>query len=201
MRSQSELIGLFEYKTKLLGQALKKGGLYDAIEAAGLIRDLLLSDSNGLQGAILKEIPELKNRRNRKIKFEVKFLGSTYHNNFKGYPLIASAPNKTMICPHKEFNGVQSFNRHDFLALPILCTPHGHYTYKDIVSFAANKLGSRHFDRKSGSEDQLALHEVREKFGFDGFDPITTSILGLGTVVCTTCNKFITRLEELGLKP
>ena len=200
MKNQSELIGLFEYKTNMLGDAIKRGGLYDAIEAAGLVRDLLLSDNNGLQGAILKDIPELRNRRNRKIKFEVMFLGSTYHNDIDGYPLVTEAPNKSMICPHKEFKGIQSFNRNDFLALPILCTDQGHYSYKDLVSFVANKLGSRHFDRKIGSDQQLILHEVREKFGLEGFDPVITPILGLGSVVYTTCNKILKRLDELGLK-
>ncbi|WP_432713384.1 hypothetical protein [Pedobacter sp.] len=200
MKNQSELIGLFEYKTKMLGDAIKRGELYDAIEAAGLVRDLLLSDNNGLLGAILQEIPELRNRRNRNIKFEVMFLGSTYHSNNDGYPLVAEAPNKTMICPHKEYSGVQSFNRNDFLALPILCTDYGHYSYKDLISFVANKLGSRHFDHKTGSEKQLILHEIRERFGLESFDPIITPILGLGSVVYTTCNKILNRLDELGLK-
>lgn len=194
-KSQSELIGLFNYKVDKLGEAIHRGQLYDAIEAAGLIRDILLSDTNGLMGALLKNIPELKNRRNRRINFEVSFLGSTYHSNSSGYPVVTQAPDKTKICPHKEFKGNYTFNRHDFLALPIMCTEYGHYTYKDIVSFTANKLGSRHFDRVSGSTQQLMLHDIREKFGFEEFDPVISPILGLGSVVHTTSKKLLERIN------
>ncbi len=199
-RSQSELIGLFRYKTEQLGKAIKSGGIFDAIEAAGLIRDILLSDTNGIFGTLLKDIPELKNKHSRKIRFEVVFLGSTYHSHLDEFPVIANAPSKTMICPHKEFNGNQRFNRHDFLALPILCTEAGHYSYKDVISFAANKLGSRHFDHDGGTDEQMILHEIRDKFSIEGFNPVVSPILGLGSVVHTTCKKLLERIDSIASK-
>ena len=196
-RKQQELIGSFQYKVEQLGGLVKGKGIYRAIEAAGIIRDLLLSDNNGLYCVILKEMPEMKNRRNRNVRFEVQFLGSTYHSLLEEHLVVAEAPNKSTMCSHKEFSGRYKFNRHDFLALPILCTENGHYSFRDLISFTANKLGSRHFDHDSGTEEQMILHEIREKFGFDGFDPVLTPIFGLGSVVYTTCSKLLKKLESL----
>jgi len=196
-RKQLELIGQFRYKADQLGSLLQDGGVYPTINAAGIIRDLILSDNNGLLGAVARDTPILKNRRNRNIKFEVTFFGSTYHSHTN--PPIALASSNSTICYHKEleFSGRKNLSRDDFLALPVICTRTNHYTFKDLISFIANKLGARHFDYEGGTEAQMLLHEIRDKYELERFDPVVHPILGLGSVVHTTCNRLLQKIGDL----
>jgi hypothetical protein len=196
-KHQTELIGSLRYKVERLEELSKSLNLYDTIEGAGLVRDLLLSDECGLFGAVGRDIPGMQNPRNRKLRFNVKFNGSMYQARLKDTPIMMAAPGRTMICPHIILSDKHNLTRDDFLKLPILCGQHGHYNFKDLVAFAANKLGSRHFDRASGSDQQLVLHEIREQFGFESFDPVTTPLRGLYPVVVSTGNELIDRIDNL----
>lgn len=198
-KHQTELIGSLKYKVERLDELSKSLNLYDTIEGAGLVRDLVLSDECGLFGAACREIPGMQNPRNRKLRFNVKFNGSTYQTQSENVPIVITAPRRTMVCPHIELSDKHNLSRDNFLKLPILCGQRGHYTFKDLVTFTANKLGSRHFDRVSGSDQQLILHEIREQFGFENFDPVTTPLRGLYSVVVSTGNELIDRIDNLSL--
>jgi hypothetical protein len=193
---QKELIGMLQYKVERLNALSHSSVIYDTIECAGIIRDLILSDENGIFGAILRDIPNLRNKRNRKLIFVVKLFGFTNHKRLGSYISIVEAPKNAAHCAHYEFPEIQQLRRDDFLRLPVICAENGHYTVKDLVSFTANKLGSRHFDRYSGSNDQLLLHEIRDAIGMEGFDPVITPIKALSRVDVATGEKLIIRIEK-----
>ena len=68
-KDQIELIGIFRHKYKRLSELSQSQDAHDLIECGGLIRDLIISDGNGLAGTIFRTIPTLRTKKHTKIKF------------------------------------------------------------------------------------------------------------------------------------
>lgn len=192
---RAEFLDLFKYKIKRLEELQYSHDKNDLVETAGLFRDLLLSDENGLFGQIVKLFPELRTKRNRSFIFEVKHLGTTYHDTQNKQGVVTNGNGS--VCSHPILKGTVSYSRDDFLKLPILCIGGDHYTFKDIITFVANKLGARHYDNLSGSEKQMLLHDIRSTFKVEKLDPIIIPLYGKASIVIKTANRLIERIDEI----
>ena len=192
---QQEFMSLLSYKLGKLDQIKDSGNPNDLIESAGLMRDLLLSDRNGLFGEAVKMFPQLKSRKNRKFRFLVKHVGVSTHKKGGQYDFLAQGSSKA--CIHQSLEGTVAYSRDELLKLPVICIEGGHYTCRDLIQFVANKLGARHFDKLTGTEKQMLLHEIRDEFGVDGFDPILTPLRGKAGVVCSAGNELVERINRL----
>ena len=188
---------VFEGKLKQLESLIKNTDIYNSIEIAGIVRDLLLSDQNGLVGELLRHHPELRTKRSRRLEFSVEHTGSSEAMPGTGRAFLNIPPGQqSNFCTHVPLEGIQIYTRDKFLALPVLCIQDDHYSYKDIISFVANKLGARHFDLTSGSDKQMLLHEIRNTFGIDNFDPILTGLRDRSAVVASTCRRLYEMIHK-----
>lgn len=194
--NRRELLGVVKNKVARLEAIQLSKDPFDIIEAAGLVRDLLVTEGQGMLVDLVKSYPELGGKRNKRLIFTVQHLGGTKISR-DGTTSIPAGENDEF-CTHIPLTGIRQYLFDQFMRLPILCIEGDHYDYRDMIKFVANKLGGRHFDSKTGTDRQLLLREIRKNFGVEEFDPILLPILEKNPIVVKSARAVINRIESIG---
>lgn len=195
-KDQFEIIGTFRYKYKKLLELSKSDDINDLTECGGIVRDLIISDGNGLIGLLYREIPQLKTKKSSKLRFYAAMHTTSFIDSanratwFVGDGLSPDGDHPNSIA-------TKNYNRDEFLKLPVMCNDDKTFTIKDTVLFVANKLGARHWsrDKKSSNTDPM-LFEIHEQFRVGGASPFIQTMRGISTIVASTMESVDNKIES-----
>lgn len=198
-KDQRELVAHFRYKLNRLEGLRQSTDPNELIEVAGLIRDLFISDKNGLVGEIFRSVPILSTGHGRhKLKFRAVQFASSSHDqagNIDWFVGDGMVPDTGV--PY--VRPVRNYSRDDFLKMPVISVNGQVLTNKDIILFSANKLGSRHWDRNRNSQNtNPILFDIHEQFTLGGISPAVRTLMGIADIVAATLHKVDDKLTHGG---
>jgi hypothetical protein len=188
----------FKQKNQKTNTEIKKHeSEIELIDAARLIRDLLLSDNNGIIGELSRVLPGFRTKKGKTLAFNASLHLST------AYKRIGLGDNDfklTVMNSHR--TNVTSCNRAKFLKLVIIEFNLGDYiqpiTVHELIKFFANKLGSVHLDyRKTGGPNDL-LHNLWEHSNGINLPYISRLMIGISEIVLSSCVLIEEKLVKLG---
>ena len=164
---------LFVLRLNEIAAAYKRRDRADMLLIAAAIRHLLLDEK-----ALLHQV-------NRKLRHKVRFKVNNPLPHGEGPPPVVQLTGHGMD-PHEfpPMAGVRELRLKEFLEEPVIRTTWGNATVREIVDFAANKMGGVHHDSRRTAEEQ-ALEDILTQirpFMF-GRDPVSIILEGIASVV------------------
>lgn len=163
---------------------------YDYLRAAAILRQLLLDDTR------------LTDVVNRDLRIKIRYVACDVTRD---PDLAQDLQSETMMIfsvqdglyPHDSHNGkyIDSFSRDQFLGLLVGVLNGQRITVRDIISYAANKLGGVHYDEHAENKEAL-LREACNRTNIDGMSVHVRQLASITRVVLDALRELTEAIER-----
>jgi hypothetical protein len=177
---------LFVRRFDEINAGLRARDDFDRLKTASALRQLLLDGSPLLH--------EVNRTRKLKIQFVVNNVGTSA--DFSTPPDLLFHGRGLDPSGGQPVTGTRTVNLDQFLSTPVVESPTGSVTVKDIIGFIANKAGGVHFD-SSRSRQDAKLEELLGTVSRFGIDSVAASLDAIARITLSALSPLRRAIVQL----